>query len=245
MHSAGELDLVTGLVLKKAASEPHYCETYADLVFCLRERLPEFPDPEGGKPMNIKRSLLDAVQQEYMALAKELDVSDEKRKGFDLAEIEIDAMAKRSRMREMMRFVGLLFIRQLVPVTVVRELLHDQIGCTSADETPSEHCVDCAVALLEATGHTLEVTSVGKNMLAQMCGRLLELKNRGGAGISSRLKFKIQDLLEMRSAGWIKKTFRNKAKTLAVIASEQEQGLGAEGSHSVVMGARPSFVAEA
>lgn len=47
------------LMFRKAVTEPHYCETYADMIFNLKAVYPSFPDPEGGKPITFKGLVLN------------------------------------------------------------------------------------------------------------------------------------------------------------------------------------------
>ncbi|CAE8733580.1 unnamed protein product, partial [Polarella glacialis] len=42
LNKAEELEIVIRIIFQKALAEPHYCETYADMVFALRTRYPEF-----------------------------------------------------------------------------------------------------------------------------------------------------------------------------------------------------------
>lgn len=49
-----ELELLIGLVFRKALTELHYCETYADLVYRLKSELPECPVPGGGKTSDLQ-----------------------------------------------------------------------------------------------------------------------------------------------------------------------------------------------
>merc|ERR1740117_1636164 len=77
---------------------------------------------------------------------------------------------------------------------------------------------------------------------------LKQRKNQDGKGLlSKRIQFSIQDILEMRSAGWTKKTFKTVAKTKEEIRVEQEKDLAAAArgkagpAEYVVAGARPSF----
>ncbi|CAK0892788.1 unnamed protein product, partial [Prorocentrum cordatum] len=54
IENADEMESIIGLIFKKALAEPHYCETYADLVFTLRSTFPEFPSLDGSKPISFK-----------------------------------------------------------------------------------------------------------------------------------------------------------------------------------------------
>eukprot|EP00438_Fugacium_kawagutii_P016826 Skav203785 [mRNA] locus=scaffold206:431933:438994:+ [translate_table: standard] len=49
LHKAEELECVIRIIFKKALAEPHYCETYADMVFALKERYPQFPPENEGQ----------------------------------------------------------------------------------------------------------------------------------------------------------------------------------------------------
>eukprot|EP00419_Tripos_fusus_P047066 CAMPEP_0172819600 /NCGR_PEP_ID=MMETSP1075-20121228/14707_1 /TAXON_ID=2916 /ORGANISM="Ceratium fusus, Strain PA161109" /LENGTH=79 /DNA_ID=CAMNT_0013660149 /DNA_START=47 /DNA_END=283 /DNA_ORIENTATION=+ len=65
--SADELEVVIELIFHKALAEPHYCETYADLIFSLRFSFPEFPSKDGGKNITFKSSILNICQNEFEA----------------------------------------------------------------------------------------------------------------------------------------------------------------------------------
>merc|ERR1712066_49499 len=99
----------------------------------------------------------------------------------------------------------------------------------------------------------LEAMPAGKECITQVCGRLMDLKGRkkkDGKGLfSKRIQFSIQDVLDMRSAGWMKKTFKAVAKTKEEVRLQQEQeekaqksGKSVSGADFVVAGARPSHV---
>merc|ERR1740121_3480028 len=45
VRTADAMEAVIELIFKKALAEPHYCETYADIVFGLKSAFPEFQSP--------------------------------------------------------------------------------------------------------------------------------------------------------------------------------------------------------
>ncbi|CAK0819016.1 unnamed protein product, partial [Prorocentrum cordatum] len=71
VSSCEQLETIIELIFKKALAEPHYCETYADLVFGLKAVFPEFPGPSGGKPLTFKSAVLNICQGEFEALLLE------------------------------------------------------------------------------------------------------------------------------------------------------------------------------
>jgi len=101
----------------------------------------------------------------------------------------------------------------------------------SSDEVDEEK-VECFSKLMTVIGDSLEQQSeamkaIGKadaaDSLAE-CWRIVEVmagKRKGAAPVvSNRMKFMLQDLLEMKSKGWIKRREEETAKTLAQIHKE-------------------------
>merc|ERR1719281_1079910 len=92
---------------------------------------------------------------------------------------------------------------------------------------PEEHLVECICELLSAIGFTLESNPAGKSAVTQVCGRLMDLKTKkkkdGKQVYPKRIQFAIQDLLDMRQAGWMKKSFKTSAMTLEQVKEQQER----------------------
>uniref|UniRef100_A0A7S4RVD5 MIF4G domain-containing protein n=1 Tax=Alexandrium monilatum TaxID=311494 RepID=A0A7S4RVD5_9DINO len=253
VESAEELQHVIALIFKKAISEPHYCETYADLVFALRTAFPEFPCPDGGKPLTLKAVLLNICQDEFEALPTSLAPVDEDLERYDAEELELRRKRRKDRVLANMKLIGHLFLRQLLSARVISSVIQELTLCDDAARVPEEHVIECAVELLMSIGHTLESMPAGKQALIQVSGRLLDLKQRkgpDGRGVyCKRIQFAIQDLLDARAAGWVRKVFSGVAKTKEEIRLEQERELvalarGQEvGSGQVVVsGQRPRYI---
>ena len=83
LQKAEELEYVIKIIFGKALVEPHYCETYADMVFALRTRYPEFPaENEGEKPHSFTRVLLNTVQNEFESLPTTFEPTDDDKAKF-------------------------------------------------------------------------------------------------------------------------------------------------------------------
>lgn len=253
VRSQDELELVISLLFKKALTEPHYCETYADMVFALKQRMPEFPSEVGGRPVTFKTVLLNQCQNEFEALPSILKMTAEELDGLDLEEIDFQMKKRKDRVLSNMKFIGHLFLRQLLSAKIIGSVIQDLTSCDQADVLPEEPMIECICELLSNIGFTLESTTVGKAAVTAVCGRLLDLKQRqtefGKGAYSKRIQFGIQDILDMRCAGWTKKTFKASAKTKDEIrrAHQKEIALQARGKEVSsgevqIAGARPIYV---
>ena len=83
LQKAAELECVIKAILGKALVEPHYCETYADMVFALQKRYPEFPpENEGERPLTFTRVMLNTVQNEFESLPTHFEPTDDDKAKF-------------------------------------------------------------------------------------------------------------------------------------------------------------------
>eukprot|EP00441_Pelagodinium_beii_P042038 CAMPEP_0197635716 /NCGR_PEP_ID=MMETSP1338-20131121/11456_1 /TAXON_ID=43686 ORGANISM="Pelagodinium beii, Strain RCC1491" /NCGR_SAMPLE_ID=MMETSP1338 /ASSEMBLY_ACC=CAM_ASM_000754 /LENGTH=492 /DNA_ID=CAMNT_0043207835 /DNA_START=6 /DNA_END=1484 /DNA_ORIENTATION=+ len=249
-----QLQAIIELMFKKAITEPHYCETYADLVFSLKAVYPAFPDPDGGKPVTLKGLVLNICQNEFEDLLASADLSKEEIAGCDEEELEHLRKKRKDRMRANMKFIGHLFLRQLLSAKVIGTIICELVLCEQED-LPEEHALECACELLLAVGYTLENMAAGETALIAVCARLKDLKSsksNGKAVYCKRVQFMIQDILETRARGWTKKVFQAAAKTKEEIRLDQERELsdkarGRSGSmqaevSTIVTGQRPAYL---
>jgi len=254
VRSAEELQDVISLIFQKALSEPHYCATYADLVFGIKSAFPEFPT-DNGKPQTFKTLLLDVCQKEFESLPTTLEPSSEDMERFAAEELEFRRKATKDRLLANMKLIGHLFLRQMLSPRVIGAVIEELTLCHGhcVDRLPEGHCVECAVELLLSIGHTLEALPIGKQAIVQVCARLLDLKQRqgpDGRGVyCKRIQFAIQDLFDVRAAGWARKVFGGVARTKEEIRMEQMRDLLAqargkevESGQVIISGQRPEYI---
>jgi len=226
LGNADELDQVIQIIFKKALDEPHYCETYADMVQNLKSRYPEFPpEEEGEKPLTFVRVLLNTCQVEFENLPVVLDPSAEERQGMEAEEVNLWRKKAKDRALANMKFIGHLYLRSLLAAKVISGVVHDLL--TSDENIPEEHKVECACELLQNVGYTLESTQQGEALMQKFSARLLDLKRAAGPNgrpaLSKRVQFQVQDLLDLRSNGWAKKMLKEQAKKKDDIRKDQAQ----------------------
>jgi len=252
VKTSEELEVIIHVIMKKALLEPHYSHTYSDLVFKLKEGgMPEFPCPDGGKPLSFKSILLNVCQQEFEGMSQDsLDLTDAEKEGKDKEEIDFLLSQKKSRCLANMRFIGNLFLRSLLAPKIISSIIRELAQCSmegDADAIPSEHIVECICELLFSIGYTLDTgNQVGQDALMQVCGRLMDLKRRKRANgrtlYPPRINFMIQDVIETRANNWQRKTFKAAAKTKDEV---REEASGNGDSKVVVAGQRPAYLDEA
>merc|ERR1712050_348353 len=210
-------------------AEPHYCETYADLVTYLQNATPEFPSEDGAKPATFKSALLNVVQNEFEAMPQTLAPPPEEENELEREELQARASEQKKRFLANMRFIGNLFLRQLLPTKIIAGIMQELLCIDSPDHVPEEHVVECVCELLRNVGWTLESTPVGKSALIGVCGRMKDLKGvkrkDGTSALLKRIQFAISDVLDARAAGWVMKSFNKTAKTKAEVRLEQAKTL--------------------
>merc|ERR1719436_1849649 len=125
----------------------------------------------------------------------------------------------------MVRFIGLLFLRQLLTARIIGEVLRDLARRHDAETVPSECELECICELLMTIGRTLEGFPVGRDAIQQMCDQLADLQGRRGEAGRPVYPFRVhclvQDVLDARAAGWRRRSFRRPApRTKAEVRRE-------------------------
>jgi len=256
VQSSAELEMIIGQIHEKSLKEMHYCETYADLVHTLHDKMPEFPNPEGGKPLTFKKSLINVCQEEFDQISRQNESSEalEVTEGMSAEDIDFKRNQVKKRILGLMKFIGHLYLRKLLSAKIILSIIQDLAGCDSdAGDKPADHIVECICELLTNVGYTLEHEQgdTGKKGLGQVFGRLKDLKSMKGKdnkpSYKPRIQFTIQDLLDCRAAGWTKKVFNAAAKTKEEIRLDQERELASgkttNGAARVIAGKKPEYLA--
>ena len=76
------------------------------------------------------------------------------------------------------KFIGNLFLRQILPVKVIGHVVHDLI-CIG-ETHPEEHTIDCACELLHEVGPRLMQSEHGTLLMKQFRGSLRDLSRFPG-----------------------------------------------------------------
>merc|ERR1740123_2698973 len=90
------------------------------------------------------------------------------------ADLAHEMQLRKKKMLANMKFIGHLFLRQLLAVKVIGQVVHDLIGIKEG--LPEEHMIECTCELLCTIGYTLDLTQNGKALTSQFLSRLVDLK---------------------------------------------------------------------
>jgi len=197
-----------------------------------------------------RRVLLTACQHEFESLPCSLGPTPEAAVKMSTDEANEEISRRKKRLLANMRFIGHLFLRELLAVKVMASVVYDLIGTKESASAPEEHKIECACALLSTIGYTFDQRVDGQLLMTQFLSRMNDLKSvQDGTkrGLySKRVQFLIQDVQEMRDNGWVTKVLKEKATTKAEVRREAQQEahskLGRVGFAQQTAGMKPRYI---
>jgi len=200
-----EMAVVIGVVFDKVTFDPFFCETYVGMIRELNAAHPAFPaEEDGAAPCSFKRLLLDTCQNKFEDLMNSVDTPVCKEAASDPEALEELLQKQKKAALATMKFIGHLYNSQLLVFKVIQSIVKELI-----DGVPAELKVEYALELMQAVGPHLEKKEREKAELVVIMDRLLSLKKQkredGKPNLSSRVKFRIDDLADLRACGWVKK----------------------------------------
>jgi len=213
------------LIVDKAQMEPHFSSMYAQLCHKL-----SLYDKQNKK---FRKMLLTRCQEEFeqdlaskVAQACQIAQSPDDSEDIKAQLLEYHTNLCRKKYLGHMRFIGELYKNDLISIRVMIFCLPFLLDADSSDAVDEEK-VECFAKLMTTTGHSLEQQSkalenVGKKdsmeKLMKCWKDVEDLVN--GKRISSRVKFMLQDLMDLKKNGWKVRRKVETAKTLNEIHRE-------------------------
>lgn len=193
------------LIVEKAMLEPHFAELYATF---------------SAKISNVhkifKKSLLALCQEMFELTDKEPELSAD----LDSAERQFELNKSRKKSIGLMHFIGELYklglIRGEIMISCLNRLL----------VFDDEERLECFARLMTTIGNRLHEEHDDdrpemKEIWEQTYSMAGKSKNKDGPRApSTRIKFLLQDLIELKQNDWIKRREEEKAKTIAEIHQE-------------------------
>lgn len=235
------------LVVEKAQSEPHFSNMYALLCVKLGSTPMKALDEEGTKKgKKFKKLLLNSCQREFeedtahkIARVTE-SIEDPEEKEYQANIIKKNYLGH-------MRFIGELYKGDLIRINIMLFCLYDLLGMPTTEfvtkdseeeteetkddkEEIDEEKIECFAKLMTTIGLSLEEqakASKKPDYLRQLgeCWNTVEImagarKSDKTIKVSNRVKFMLQDLIEMRDKGWVTRRKEETAKTIEQIHKE-------------------------
>ncbi|XP_019698474.2 eukaryotic translation initiation factor 4 gamma 1 isoform X4 [Harpegnathos saltator] len=229
IDTPSRLQDVISLVFEKAVDEPCYSVEYAQL--CKELGPLEVKDPEmEGAVITFKKLIITRCQKEF-----EKNPNDDIMRNKALKEIEecrdsnlkkemklmFEDKERRQRVKAVgnVRFIGELYRATILTTKIMHRCIKQLL------QQNSEESMECLCKLFETIGPDIEAVKTGES-INEYFNRMQEIVCRRGQNlpkINSRVRFMIQDVIELRERGWKKRRDEeNSPKTIEEITKEAE-----------------------
>ncbi|KAK9501015.1 hypothetical protein O3M35_002151 [Rhynocoris fuscipes] len=235
------LTKVVHLVFSKAVDEPSFSKEYAEL--CRRLSLNKMPqqqqqqqsqEQQGDQQQqqqhsaSFRKLLLNKCQEEFEknktdelnieARTKEIEECTDQEKKKEL-KLLLEEEERRIRIKKvgLVRFIGELYKLKML----TNKIMH---GCiTVLLDKIDEESLECLCKLLTTIGKELEQMSDKKDF-DQYFQKMLKLSQKSpDAVVSSRIRFMLQDVIELRMKNWVPRRDENNPKTIEQIHKDAER----------------------
>ncbi|XP_044267927.1 eukaryotic translation initiation factor 4 gamma 1-like isoform X4 [Tribolium madens] len=226
IDTAERLQGVIDLVFEKAVDEPNFSVAYA--LMCRELALMQVPATNSSDDkkefVNFRKLLVTRCQIEFEKQSldenarpqklKEIeDCTDPEKKKeltFDLEEYD-----RRLRMKSVgnIRFIGELFKQQMLTVNIMLRCLDNLL------ENGDEESLECLCKLLTTIGKELESKEIDLNKIFNAMKDIVDKKQ---GKVSSRVRFMLQDVIDLRRSKWIPRRQDSNPKTIDQIQKEAE-----------------------
>eukprot|EP00571_Detonula_confervacea_P011660 CAMPEP_0172312422 /NCGR_PEP_ID=MMETSP1058-20130122/17463_1 /TAXON_ID=83371 /ORGANISM="Detonula confervacea, Strain CCMP 353" /LENGTH=974 /DNA_ID=CAMNT_0013025871 /DNA_START=207 /DNA_END=3131 /DNA_ORIENTATION=+ len=234
-----DVECLTGavsLIVTYAQEQQHFSAMYAGLCLKLANTPMEGIDEGSKKGKKFKKILLTRCQSEFET-STETKIKAATKDDADDEVIAYHAGLIKKHYLGHMRFIGELYKGDLISIKIMLFCLPALLKGETEESSNDidEEKVECFSKLMTVIGSSLEqqsgaMKSIGKADAADSladCWRIVEVmagKRKGKAPeVSNRIKFMLQDLLEMKAKGWVTRRKEETAKTLAQIHKEVEK----------------------
>ncbi|XP_045489838.1 eukaryotic translation initiation factor 4 gamma 3-like isoform X2 [Pieris rapae] len=220
------LEGVIDLVFEKAIDEPNFSEAYAAMCNKLSTlKVPSTNSPE--QCVNFRAMIISKCQNQFIKektdehvlkleaeIAESNDATKKKELHLQLAEVQ-----RRIRMRSVgnVRFIGELYKLKILISKIMVYCMNYLI------DKPEEEKLECLCKLLTTIGEQVE--GEVKDQLDTIMDKMQDIVNdRKSNKISSRVRFMIQDVIELRRRKWVaKNVIDSQPKMMDQIQKEAEQ----------------------
>lgn len=227
------LDSCISLVFEKAILESNYASSYAMLCKEVSDVFIVPLDPNNDQQKAVfKKRLITQCQREFEkhrdnelvkntaarleAIENEKDlVKKEEMK----ADFEYENMKLRKRAVGTVHFIGELYKIEMLTSKIMRSCITHLLDPSMC----SEETLECLCKLLSTVGKRLEKLDKNKVDLSDYFAMLEKLADKNNPiGISSRIRFMIQDVIELRLNNWTPRKLQRENKPLTMDEIKQQ-----------------------
>ncbi|XP_023190943.1 eukaryotic translation initiation factor 4 gamma 1-like isoform X1 [Xiphophorus maculatus] len=211
------------LIFEKAISEPNFSVAYANMCRCLIGLKVPAPDKPGNF-VNFRKLLLNRCQKEFEKDQDDDEIFEKKQKEMEASKndeererlrVELEESRDKARRRSLgnIKFIGELFKLKML----TEAIMHDCV--VKLLKNHDEESLECLCRLLSTIGKDLDFEKAKPRMdqyFNQMDKIIKERKT------SSRIRFMLQDVLDLRKNNWVPRRGDQGPKTIDQIHKEAE-----------------------
>eukprot|EP00003_Mantamonas_plastica_P025391 TRINITY_DN497_c0_g1_i1.p1 TRINITY_DN497_c0_g1~~TRINITY_DN497_c0_g1_i1.p1 ORF type:complete len:592 (+),score=185.28 TRINITY_DN497_c0_g1_i1:67-1776(+) len=219
------MNQVIMMILKKAQLDHTYCKLYAGLLCVLFQKLQPVHHPETDELITPRKMMLQECQQQF-----ENPHSTDSVEGFHQMTAEdqfVEEQKVKKRNNGHMKFIAELFAVQILSVHVVTScidsLMHNVAECieTGNQSKGLTANIECLVTLIAACGSDLE--TVNNSVLNSVFKQLQSWVDDERTPFSTRERFALMDLLDLRSNGWNQRQQDDEPQVMAVFEAAKQK----------------------
>ncbi|DAZ92812.1 TPA: hypothetical protein N0F65_012631 [Lagenidium giganteum] len=215
------VDVLSGVieqVVEKAQMEWHFSTMYAEL--CAKLSTTDMPavatdDDKVHDTNKLFRKLLLTRCQKQFEVQPSKDGLEELPEDVRL---EKELLLKRATLGHI-RFIGELYKQSMLSSRIMHTCIQSLFGDL---EKPDEESLECLTKLLSTIGEKLESTvrDEAESGLVGQYYTLIKQLSQDSKRLSTRVRFMLQDLLELRRNRWVARRKETKAMTIAEVHAE-------------------------
>ncbi|XP_073953864.1 eukaryotic translation initiation factor 4G1 isoform X3 [Choristoneura fumiferana] len=239
INNQKRLEGVIDLVFEKAIDEPNFSKAYA--AMCNKLSMLKVPADNATTPdqcVNFRALIISKCQNQFvtekvdeqvMKLEKEIEECTDPVKKKEL-HLMLNEENRRVRMRSVgnVRFIGELYKLKMLTAKIMMYCMSYLI------DKLEEEKLECLCKLLTTIGEQVE--NEVKDHIEGTFKRMQEIVDRKSNKISSRVRFMLQDVIELRKRKWVTKSVvDSQPKMMDQIQKEAEQ----QQRHIELMNANP------
>jgi translation initiation factor 4G len=240
IDTAERLQGVIDLVFEKAVDEPNFSVAYA--LMCRELALMQVPAANSTEDkkevVNFRKLLVTRCQIEFEKQSYDESVRNEKVKEINECndtekkkelQFELEDYDRRLRMKSVgnIRFIGELFKQQMLTIKIMMRCLDNLL------ENKDEESLECLCKLLTTIGKELESKKID---LTPIFNAMKDIVDKKHGRVSSRVRFMLQDVIDLRRNKWIPRRQDSNPKTIDQIQKEAEnEHLNIQALNSVPM----------
>jgi len=217
------------LIFEKAVTEPGFSVAYANMCRVLTDNF-KTPTKLGDKSTStaqFRKVLLNKCQKEFEKESSDEKLLEEDRqksfateeeKKIYMEELDYRELTNRRRMLGNIRFIGELFKLKMISENIMHDCILKLLRAEKQDSLEDQ--LECLCKLLSTIGKDLDHMKAKPRMdqYFHQIQKIIEKRK-----ISSRIKFALKDVIDLRRCGWVPRRDDSNPKTIDQIHKEAQQ----------------------